>query len=390
MEQDVQAFENLLEGSSSNPSAADRSAGQPGPSSTSENPNVNDIESKPKVIKKEVIKPKIKSTVKKVAKDVFFVKKKFAKLAESDRDNVYNSNRRTKCLESITDLETWVNENVVNFESGKMFETLMTSDVLFDNPGLKDHDNAQDYLRAKRQPPLNATPSGGNSIEFGFKIFVRSVVKDVFKGKAKGLALRNFEVATSRGCTKEFRRKFGKFLDEIMRAAEAKETESGRSFIQLDRFQLEEVKEANASFFTNEKVGTYPIDVYTTDLIIQKDVWLIRLLEFNSFCWDTVTMMRYVARKTKAPLLEYFSPTEVNEYNDSSAKLVKILRDPTIVTPGPISLTLMTPFNTSWSWDDTYYIIRPNETWTESNVVSELVEPITIDKMLEILIDPIS
>ena len=332
----------------------------------------------------------MKSTVKKVTKDVFFVKKKFAKLAESDRDNVYNSNKRTKCLESITDLETWVNENVVSFENGKMFETLMTSDVLFDNPGLKDHDNAQDYLRAKRQPPLNATPSGGNSIEFGFKIFVRSVVKDVFKGKAKGLAIRNFEAATSRGCTREFRTKFGKFLDEIMRAADTKETESGRLFIQLDRFKLEEIKEANVSFFTNEKIGTYPIDVYTTDLIIQKDIWLIRLLEFNSFCWDTVTMMRYVARKTKAPLLEYFSPTEVNEYNDSSVKLVKMLRDPTIVTPGPISLTLMTPFNTSWSWDDTYYIIRPNETWTESNVISELVEPITIDKMLEILIDPIS
>ena len=374
----MQAFEELLE--------EDQPSNQ-GSASANQNPTTSTTEAVKEV---KVEKPKIKSTVTKVVKDVFFVKKKYAKLAESDRDSVYDTDRRTKCLETITDLAGWTNENVVQFENGKLFQTLLTSDALFENKGLSDHENAQDYLRAKTQPPINRGPPGGNTMEFGFKVFARNVIKDVFKCKARGLALRNFEVATSRGCTRAFRAKFGEFLDKILEVAEEKEGSAGRLYIQIDRFKLEEIKEEKVSYLTDEKIGTYPIDVYTADVIVSKNKWLVDLLDFNSFCWDAVTMMRFVARKTKAPLQEFFSNTEVNEYNESSLKLVKMFRDSNLLKPGPISITLMTPFNTSWFWDDTIFIIRPIETWTEYNIVSELTKPVTLDKMLEILIDPIS
>ena len=193
-----------------------------------------------------------------------------------------------------------------------MFQTLLEADTLYENPGLQDHTHAQTYLRERAVPPMNGRPAYGNSLEIGFKAVVRKIIKDVFKLKVRGLVLKNFEAQTVHSCPREIRRRFGKFLDEILRQAEIKESSTGKFYFLLDRFHLEEIKEENVSFFTDDKTGTYEIDVYCKDVSMYKNNWLITVLEHNAYSWETITMMRHKVRTQRRPLTSFFTRVDVN------------------------------------------------------------------------------
>ena len=278
----------------------------------------------------------------------------------------------------------------MDFPDGKMFQTLLESDLLFENPGLTDHEGAQQYLIDRERSPLNSRPAYGNSLEIGFKAFIRNTMKDVFKEKSLGLVLRNFEVHTVHSCPKPIRKRFGEFLDDILNVAQIKENSAGRLYFELDRFRLEDIKDKHVSFLTDEKSGTFPIDIYTKDVLLFNNNWLIRLLEFNSYSWESITMMRYKSRAEGHRLSHFFFQSEINQYNNAQTKLQKIYRDATIAPPGPISRALTTPLNTSWYWDEMYFTIKAKETWDERNLKSDIVMPVTLDKMIEILLEPMT
>ena len=271
-----------------------------------------------------------------------------------------------------------------------MFETLLESDTLFENPGLLHHDHARQYLEARENPPMNGRPAHGNSLEIGFKSVMRSIFKDVFKIKSRGLVLRNFEAATVHQCPKDLRKRMGQFLDEIISTAEVKESSSGRFYMELDRFRLEEIKESKVSFLTDTKTGTYPIDIYCQDVLLYKNGWLITLLEHNTYSWESITMMRHKTRSSGYPLQRFFYPNEINQYNDAQNLLLKIFRDATVVKPGKISRALTTPLNSSWTWDEVHLTIMPKEVWSEDNIKSEIAEPISINQAIDILLDSLA
>ena len=289
-------------------------------------------------------------------------------------------------MDTISDLVNWVRRNVLDFNDDNMFETLLGEDVLFSNPGLSENQHAQDFVREIMAP--RHADCKGNSFEFGFKVFVRSVIQDVFKDKARGLVLRNFEIATARGCTRELRSKVGRFLDEILRAATTNRNSAGNETIEIGRRQLEVIKENHVSFFTDFKDGTYPIEVYMKDVFVPKYKWLVELLEHNSFCWETITMMRRKGRIDRyVRLQDFFESNAVNDYQLGVILINKLLRDATMVKPGRISHDLVTPFNSNWRWNDTTFIIEPIETWHEDNVMSEIAMPVSVGTMITLLMD---
>lgn len=207
----------------------------------------------------------------------FTVKRSWAKKAESDVNTVYDGFRRSKCLESIADLEKWTCENVIKFEKGKMFETLFMSDDLFDNPGLEQHAGARPFL--ENMVRNNAISRESNSKEFGFKALVRQIVKDIFKDKVRGLILRNIEATLNSNPYRAMRVKFGKFLDEVLKHSEEIDGNHGRKYTKIDKNKLEHIKNAKLGFTTRAKNGTYEINVYCEDMIIPKNSWLLLLLQ---------------------------------------------------------------------------------------------------------------
>ena len=133
-----------------------------------------------------------------------------------------------------------------------------------------------------------------------------------------------------------------------------------------------------------------PIDIYVKDVSLYKNNWLIALLEHNAFSWETITMMRHKDKTQRRDLSFFFTRTDTDHYNNSLVMLQKIYRDATVAPPGKISRALTTPLNSGWCWDDIRFTIIPKETWREDNVKSEIVEPISLDKMVEILLGPMA
>lgn len=180
------------------------------------------------------------STTDKKTEEKFMIKRDWAKKAECDDDSVYEGYRRTKGLDSIKDLVKWTKDNVIKFENGKMFQTLFESDDLFNNPGLLTHEGARSFV----EDVLNNREVNrhSNTLEFGFKTFVRAIVPEIFKEKARGLVLRNLEAKWGTGPNKASRIEFGIFLDEVLKYSSEIEGNHGRNYTNMDKFMLEHLK----------------------------------------------------------------------------------------------------------------------------------------------------
>ena len=68
------------------------------------------------------------------------------------------------------------------------------------------------------------------------------------------------------------------------------------------------------------------------------------------------------------------------------ATLNRLLKDATVLAPGQKSVTFMTPFNSDWCWSNRTHNIKANEVWAETNVMSELTIPVSLDKMVDCMI----
>ena len=205
------------------------------------------------------------------------MKRDWAKKAENDNSDVYESFRRSKNLESIKDLKKWTHDNVMTFEEGKMFETLLGSDDLFNDPGLEQHAGARPFL--ENMVRNDAVVRVNNTKEFGFKAFVRRVIQDIFKEKVRGLILRNFEATMNTNPHRAIRIAFGKFLDEVLKYSTEIEGAHGRNYTQLDKFTLEHIKNLRLDFTTRAKNGSYEIEVYCEEMVVPKNSWLLLLLQ---------------------------------------------------------------------------------------------------------------
>ena len=377
-ENDALDFDNLL---GDEPAPIDENPSNiPGPS--------NDTTAKTEV--KTSSAKKVASKVVKVEKQPLIIKRNWAVLANCDDDSIYRS-RKYKSFGLIKDLTQWVKRNICEFEDEKMFETLLTNEDLFTNPGLSDHQGARQFMDeiVLRRGVVRRV----NTDDIGFRTFFRTIMKDVFKEKARGLALRNFQVFLSDGTmtTMEKRRKVGQLLDEIINQAEEVDGGSGRSYFEIDRFKVERAKRKHIPILTDNNEGTIRIEVYAKDVILPKDKWLIQFLEHTSFCWDNVAMMLYRSRRLRYDdLRDYFSGVNVQHYNEAIPALNKLLRDPTVLAPEQLSKTFLTPLNTKWEWDETTYNVKAIEIWQEDNEMSDLKLPVNIDKMVERLIDQLN
>ena len=315
------------------------------------------------------------------------VKRKWAILAENDKSEKYLETKRTKCLESLKDLKSWVNTNVMEFEDGKLFETLLCSDKLFNDPGIDTIPDGEEFRRLISNPANGTRKS--NSIDIGLKAFVRTVIFDIFKDMAQGLALRNFE-QKFRNETTLARRLIGKFLDEIIKNAERREDSQGEEYLELDRYKAERIKEDVASFFTDNRANTYDLNIYCRDIKFYSDKWLLKLLNHSAFCWENVSMMRYIKLKvTPAVYYRVFDNTQRAEYLEADVRINRIFRNPNVAPAGPVSVVFLSLFNTGWVWNELYQRVEATEKWSEMNRMSEIRVPVSVDKMLQFLIDPI-
>ena len=217
------------------------------------------------------------STKEKKNEERFVVKRDWAKKAENDEDSVYEGYRRTKGIDSIKDLVKWTNDNVIKFKEGEMFQTLLGNDDLFGDPGLMTHEGARPYVDAViNNDEVNRH---NNSLEFGFKAFVRATIPELFKEKARGLVLRNLEAKWGKTPNRTRRIEFGKFLDEVLKFSSEIEGNHGRNYTNMDKFMLEYIKEDFLSYTTDAKNGTYPINVYCKDMVVPKNRWLALFLQ---------------------------------------------------------------------------------------------------------------
>ena len=316
---DARDFDDLLEG------IPTESTDQPATTSTSvQTPNTA---------------PRLRSVVVKVedkkeeTEPEFIVKRPWARKAEVDEEFEYFPNRRSKCLESIKNLIEWTRKNVVDFEDGKMFETLLTSEELFNDPGLESHPAADVFLN-KAGEGQNAGRKS-NSFEFGFRCFARKIFFSVFKDKCHGLVNRNF--SKLRGWSKRRQMEgLGKFMDKILETAERVEyIEEDDARYELDRLEVENIKNEFIPFTTANKAGSYEIEIYTKDVSVGEDEWLLLLLKHVSFAWDNVTMMRAKQRAIRSSRLQwYFRSRMADEYFEGIALINELLRNPNVLAPG--------------------------------------------------------
>ena len=244
-ESDASEYDNLLnDGSDNTGMVAD---GPTVPSTSTENQDLN--------------KKKVASVIVKRERENLVVKRPWAILAERDHDEVYVDDFVTKNFYNIANIKAWIKENITDFEEGKLFETLLSCDELFDNPGLLDHVNATDF-----RSEILTKNRFSNSEEIGCLVFFRGFLKDIFKNKSMGLALRNLSQETRHSCPLPFRKKIGVFIDSIVNAADTVYSESGRPHYELNRFRVEAIKNDKANFLTANKANSIPIEVYCKDL----------------------------------------------------------------------------------------------------------------------------
>lgn len=303
-------------------------------------------------VQSEMTQPKIKSVVVKVKKEKenetvkqeeepeFVVKRAWAWKADTDEEGVYIRNRRTNCLESIRDLIGWTRNNVVDFEFGQMFETLLSTKNLFNDPGLDTHASADAYFQRVNERHNAGRKS--NSYEFGFRCFARKVFMDVFKEKAYGLVNRNF--SGLRGWSDQQQMTaLGKFMDKILETAERVEYEGeDDARYELDRFKVQEIIDQFIPFTISNKAGSYEIQIYAKDISIGEDEWLLLLLKHASFAWENLTMIRAKQKANRSSRLQlYFKNKLVGEYFEGLSLLNELIRNPNVLAPGKLSKIFM-------------------------------------------------
>ena len=285
------------------------------------------------------VAPRLRSVVVKVEdkkeepESEFIVKRLWARKAEADEEREYFPNRRSKCLESIKNLKEWTRRNVVDFEDGKLFETLLTTEELFNDPGLESHPAADVFIN-KLGEGRNAGRKS-NSFEFGFRCFARKIFYSVFKVKCHGLVNRNF--SKLRGWNKRRQMEgLGKFMDKVLETAERVEyIEEDDARYELDRFEVENIKDEFIPFTTENKAGSYEIEVYAKDVSVGEDEWLLLLLKHASFAWENVTMMRAKQKAIRSSRLQwYFRNRMASEYFEGMALINELLRNPNVLAPG--------------------------------------------------------
>ena len=239
-------------------------------------------------------KKKVASVVIKKVKEELMVKRPWAVLAECDDKSMYERDFPAKRFEFLRDIKAWVKLNVTDYEDGKMFQSLLSCERnLFSNPGLEDHVNATDFINE-----VMTKQKKSNSFDIGCLAFIRSLIKNLFKDKARGLVLRNIEQMYSSKDPYLVREKFGIFIDAIINTADVV-INNGRTYYEMTRFQLETVKNEYASFLTDNTSNSYPIEVYCKDLNVHTDEWIVLLLEHTSYCWDTVAMMKHKSKRLR-------------------------------------------------------------------------------------------
>ena len=289
--------------------------------------------------------PRVKSVIvkiddKKEEANEFVVKRQWAWKAETDEENVYYPNRRTNCFESIRNLTEWTKKNLVDFEDDKMFETLFTTEHLFEDPGLESHPAADVYLNKVRASQNAGRRS--NTFEFGFRCLARRIFLGVFKDKCYGLVNRNFSAL--RGWSKRrLMENLGKFMDKVMAMAERVEyPEEDDVRYELNRFEVEKIKDEFLNFTTENKAGSYEIDIYCKDVSISENEWLLHFLKFNSFAWENLTMMRAKKRENRNSRLQWhFRNRFADEYYEGISLLNELFRNPNILAPGSWSKIFM-------------------------------------------------
>ena len=352
-ETDARDFDDLLEGipnqpTQSNAGNSKKTTNSQTPSTSTATPSTSTSTSTSEPEAKTA-QPKLKSVIVRVEEKkkvtvkeepVFVVKRDWAWKAETDEEREYVPNRRTNCLESIKDLMAWTKKNVVDYEPGKLFETLLSSDELFNNPGLQDHPAADVYLNK-----INERHNAGrksNSFEVGFRCFARKVFLTVFKDKAYGLVNRNFSGLRNWTRT-QIMSSLGKFMDKLLEKAERVEDDfDGDVRYELDRFEVEKLKDEYLPFTTSNKAGSYEIEIYTKDVSIGENEWLLLLLKHASFAWENVTMMRAKLKSIRTRRLNlHFQNLKAEEYHEGISLLNELLRNPNTLAPGNWSRIFM-------------------------------------------------
>ena len=102
-------------------------------------------------------------------------------------------------------------------------------------------------------------------------------------------------------------------------------------------------------------------------------------------------MMRYCCNTMyRSRLQDVFNEGQVDEYNEGLALLNRLVKDPTTLRPGNKSIVFLTPFNSDWCWNNRTYNIEANEVWAETNMMSELTVPVSMDKMIDCMLDEMS
>ena len=345
-ETDARDFDELLDGipTPPTPTQANEQSTKP---STSTTPTLapqtqNDSNQKPKptIPKLKSVVIKVEEKKEEVSEPEFVVKRDWAQKAEVDEEWNYFANRRTKCLESIKNLKEWTKKNVVDYEPGKLFETLLSQENLFNDPGLRDHPAAEVYLNkmGERQNAGRMT----NSFEIGFRCFARKVLMDVFKDKAFGLVNRNF--SSLRGWTRtQQMSSLGKFMDKLIENADVIVDDfDGDTRFELNRFDVELLKDEYLPFTTSNTAGSHQIEIYCKDVCIGEDTWLLELLKHASFAWENVTMMRAKLKSIRTSRLNlYFRNRIAEEYYEAISLLNELLRNPNILPPGNWSKLFM-------------------------------------------------
>ena len=274
----------------------------------------------------------------------------------------------------------------MNFKDGEMFQTLLESEELFTDPGLETHSESHAFLEKIRG--RNVARSS-NSYEVGFNMFARSILLDVFKEKAQGLVLRNFQQQLNRRHSK-LRKEFGIFMDRVLTNMTKKEDSNAEHYFEIEREQLEMIKNRSIRWSTENKAGTYELNIYVKDLRLYANKWLLRLLNHTSVAWDNFTMMKFVHKRLRTgDLRRHFLPAHVEDYWDATADFKRLTHDPRIIKPGQVSVVLTTLFNTGSVWSEELQRLEPEEVWNENNRMSAIKKPVSVDMMFQILTGPI-
>lgn len=101
--------------------------------------------------------------------------------------------------------------------------------------------------------------------------------------------------------------------------------------------------------------------------------------------------MRYIAKTTNHNnLMDVFTISLADEYQEAMVHLNRLIRDPTVLKPGTKSIVLITPLNTNWEWNERKQNIEVFEDWSENCQMSEITIPISMDQMIQFFLDELN